>query len=370
MNGTGGSAIGSAPASPHGALRIDVALSPTGEADQRGAAKAAERSGYDGLWVGEITHDPFLMLSLAATATERLELGTSVALALARSPMTLAVSANDLQAISGGRFRLGLGSQVKAHITRRFAMPWSRPATRMREFVLAMRAIWDCWAGDRGQGPELNFRGEFYRLSLMPPQFVPRKHGFGPPPVLLAAVGTAMTETAAEVADGLLCHGFTTVRYLEEVTLPALRRGRDGCLDGFDVVGHPMMVTGRTERDMAAAAATVRAQIAFYASTPAYRPVLEVHGWAGLGEELHRLSRLGRWAEMPGLVDDTVLATFAVIGEPQAVAAELTRRYRRLFTRCVLHTAYDLGPDVFAEIADGVRSGAGLRDESPAGAGS
>ena len=335
---------------------IDVALPPAGDVDQREAARAAEQSGYDGLWVGEITHDPFLMLSLAATATRRIELGTSVALALARSPMTLAVTANDLQALSGGRLRIGLGSQVKAHITRRFGMPWSRPAARMRVFVLALRAIWDCWAAEPGHGRTLDFRGEFYQLSLMPPQFVPPRHRFGPPPVLLAAVGPAMTRAAAEVADGLLCHGFTTARYLEEVTLPALRQGRGGSLDGFDVVGHPMLVTGRTEREMDAAAAAVRAQIAFYASTPAYRPVLAVHGWQELGEELHRLSRLGRWAEMPGLVDDSVLAAFAVIGQPQAVAAELRRRYGTLFTRCVLHAAYDPGPGVLDEIAERVRS--------------
>lgn len=368
MNGTGGRTAdgnGAAAAQSPG-LRIDVALPPAAHVDQRDAARTAERAGYDGLWVGEITHDPFLMLSLAATVTDRIDLGSSVALALARSPMTLAISANDLQAVSGGRFRLGLGSQVKAHITRRFGMPWSRPAARMREFVLAMRAIWDCWAGER----ELDFDGEFYRLSLMPPQFVPPAHGYGPPPVLLAAVGAAMTQTAAEVADGLLCHGFTTAAYLDEVTLPALRRSRDGGLDGFEVVGHPMIVTGRSEREMATATAEVRAQIAFYASTPAYRPVLAVHGWEELGEELHRLSRLGRWAEMPGLVDDTVLDAFAVTGEPRAVAAGLRRRYAGRFTRCVLHTAYDPGPGVLEEITERVRLDSGPLHSAPAGAGS
>ncbi len=352
--------------SPHRVPLIDVALPPGGDVDQRDAARAAERSGYDGLWVGEITHDPFLMLGLAATATERIGLGTSVALALARSPMTLAVTANDLQALTRGRLRLGLGSQVKAHITRRFAMPWSHPAAQLREFVLALRAIWDCWAGEAG---ELDFRGEFYRLSLMPPQFVPRRHPFGAPPVLLAAVGPAMTRVAAEVADGLLCHGFTTARYLEQVTVPALRQGRGGRLDGFDLVGHPMLVTGRTERELDAAAAEVRTQIAFYASTPAYRPVLAVHGWEDLGEELHRLSRAGRWAEMPGLVDDGVLDAFAVRGEPAAAAAELRRRYGTLFTRCVLHAAYDPGPGVLDEIAERVRADSDAQPPSPAEAG-
>lgn len=340
------------------APRVDVALSATAGTDQRPAAARAEAVGYDGLWVGEVAHDPFLQLTLAATVTQRIALGTSIALAFARSPMTLATTANDLQQISGGRLRLGLGTQVKAHITRRFSMPWSRPADRMREFVLALRAIWDCWAEAPGGGAKLDFAGEFYQFSLMPPQFVPPPNGYGPPPVLLAAVGSALTQVAGEVADGLVCHGFTTARYLREVTLPALHRGRAGSLEGFDVIGHPMIVTGRTEEELAAASDAVRAQIAFYASTPAYRGVLERHGWGGLGEELHGLSRQRRWAQLPGLVDDDVLAEFAVVGSPPAVAAELARRYTGLFTRWVLHTPYAVAPEVLDEIAVLLRSGA------------
>ena len=335
---------------------MDVALSATGATDQRTAAAHAEAAGYDGLWVGEVAHDPFLQLTLAATVTQRLELGTSIALAFARSPMTLATTANDLQQISGGRLRLGLGTQVKAHITRRFSMPWSRPADRMREFVLALRAIWGCWAAAPEGGAELDFAGEFYQFSLMPPQFVPPPNKYGPPPVLLAAVGPALTQVAGEVADGLVCHGFTTARYLHEVTLPALRRGHAGSIEGLEVIGHPMIVTGRTEEELTVAIDTVRAQIAFYASTPAYRGVLERHGWGGLGEELHELSRQRRWAELPGLIGDDVLAEFAVVGSPPAVAAELARRYTGLFTRCVLHTPYAAAPEVLDEIATLLRA--------------
>lgn len=345
-------------------MRIDTALAANREVDQREAARAAELEGFDGLWVGEVTHDPFVMHALAATVTERIELGTSIALALARNPMSLAVTANDLQAITKGRLVLGLGSQVKAHITRRFDMPWSRPAARMREFVLAMQAIWACWEEGEG-GAKLDFEGEFYTHTLMPPMFVPRPHDFGPPKVLLAAVGSAMTEAAGEVADGFICHGFTTPRYLSEVTLPALRRGRGGALDEFEVVGNPMIVTGRTEAEFASADRETRAQIAFYGSTPAYRPVLELHGWGELGDELHELSRQQRWGEMSGLVDDTVLAEFAVVGEPDAVGAELSRRYETLLTRCVLHAAYDIEDGTFAEVARGARS-EGATDGMPA----
>src|SRR6478609_390177 len=185
------------------------------------AAKEAEGAGYDGVWAAETSHDPFLSLLLAAEATERLELGTSIAVAFARNPMTTATTANDLQAYSGGRFILGLGSQIKPHITKRFSMEWSHPAPRMREFVLAMRAIWDCW----NNGTKLDFRGDFYTHTLMTPFFNPGPNPHGEPLVFLAGVGELMTEVAGETADGFLAHGFTTESYLREVTLPALEEG-------------------------------------------------------------------------------------------------------------------------------------------------
>jgi probable F420-dependent oxidoreductase len=339
-------------------MKLDAAIPPTSGIDQRRTARALEDAGFDGLWVGEITHDPLLMLTLAATATHRVRLGTSVALAFARNPMSLALAAYDLQAITEGRLHLGIGSQVKAHIVRRFSMPWASPAARMREFVQAMRAIWACWAAGGASGSTLDFHGDFYDYSLMPAFFVPQPNGFGTPPVLLAAVGSAMTEVAGEVADGVVLHSFTTPRYLTDVTIPALQRGRP-TLDGFDIVGHPMIITGRTERELETAKSVVRAQLAFYASTPAYRGVLDLHGWRALGEELHSLSRQGRWSEMTDLVDDTVLSEFSLIGEPAAVGRELVRQYGSVFTRCVLGTPYETDRDVLSAIADAARGTAG-----------
>ncbi|WP_181784816.1 TIGR03617 family F420-dependent LLM class oxidoreductase, partial [Pseudonocardia pini] len=299
-----------------------------------------------------------LALALAATVTERVDLGTSIALAFARNPMSLASTAHGLQALSGGRLQLGLGSQVKAHITRRFSMPWSQPAARMREYVLALRAIWASWA----DGTPLDFAGEFYTHTLMTPMFVPEPHGFGPPRILLAAVGSAMTATAGEVADGLLCHGFTTERYLREVTVPALERARGRALGGdFALVGSPMVVTGSTEQAFEGALRGARRQIAFYGSTPAYRGVLELHGWGALGEELHALSRQGEWERMATLVDDDVLGAFAVVGEPDAIAPELLRRYGDLFDRCSLYTPYEGDPTLLDEIARRVRAGSVVR---------
>lgn len=220
-------------------MRIDTPLSvTTASADTRPAAAEAERAGYAGVWTSEVRHDPFIAVALAASVTERIELGTAIALAFARSPMTTAMQANDLQMLSQGRLLLGLGSQIRAHITRRFSMPWSHPAPRMREYILAMRAIWECW----NNGSKLDFRGDFYSHTLMTPFFNPGPNPYGAPRVLLAGVGAAMTRVAGEVADGFLCHGFTTERYLREVTLPAL--GRTGA--GFEVSGSPLVVTGRT----------------------------------------------------------------------------------------------------------------------------
>ncbi|MGH9067119.1 MAG: LLM class F420-dependent oxidoreductase, partial [Acidimicrobiales bacterium] len=276
------------------------------------AAAGAEAVGYDGVWSPETGHDPFLPLTIAAEHTETLELGTGIAVAFARNPMNLAMVANDLQAYSKGRFLLGLGSQIKPHIEKRFSMPWSHPAPRMRELILAMRAIWRSWH----EGEALAFRGEFYTHTLMTPFFDPGPNPYGPPKVLLAAVGGRMTEVAGEVADGILVHGFTTEAYLRQVTMPALSRGmaRSGRRrEDFQVSYPGFVVTGTTDEEMAEAAKGVRAQIAFYGSTPAYRPVLELHGWGDLQTELNTLSKQGRWAEMGDLVTDEMLEAFAVV---------------------------------------------------------
>jgi probable F420-dependent oxidoreductase len=301
----------------------------------------AERVGYDGVWSTEVSRDPFLPLLLAAERSRTLSLGTAVAIAFARNPMTVAVTANDLHTFSRGRFVLGLGSQVKAHITHRFGMPWSAPAARMREFVQALRAIWASWQ----DGDRLVFRGDFYRHTLMTPMFRPPPHPWGTPPVLLAAVGPLMTLTAAEVADGLIVHGLTTERYLREVTLPQVQEGlaTSGRERAAFTVSYPGLVaTGADEVEFEAAMHAVRKQIAFYGATPGYRAVLDLHGLGDLHTELHRLSKAGDWETMSGLVDDSVLATFAVTGEPDRVGAEIRRRFGGLVDRFTLFTPYPL----------------------------
>jgi probable F420-dependent oxidoreductase len=309
-------------------------------------AREAEEAGYSGVWSAETSHDPFLPLALAAERTETIELGTSIAVAFARNPMLLANTAWDLQALSKGRFVLGLGSQIRPHITKRFSMPWSHPAARMRELILAVRAIWDCWLN----GTRLEFRGEFYTHTLMTPFFSPSADdlaGFGPPKILLAGVGERMTEVAGEVADGFICHGFTTERYLRDVTLPALERGRAKAgttMDGFEIVGPSFVVTGADEAELATATAGTRQQIAFYGSTPAYRGVLDVHGWGGLQDELNSLSKQGRWVEMGELIDDDVLNTFAVVGAPEDIAPELRRRYGDIIQRISFYAPYKTDP--------------------------
>jgi probable F420-dependent oxidoreductase len=312
-------------------------------------AALQEARGYDGIWVPETSHDPFLPLMLAAEHTERLDLGTAIAVAFARNPMTLAQVSWDLQAVSHGRFILGLGSQIKAHITRRFSMPWSSPAARMREMILAIRAIWESWA----QGTKLDFRGDFYSHTLMTPFFNPGPNPHGDARIFLAGVGERMTRVAGEVADGFLCHGFTTRQYLDEVTLPNLAKGRAKAgtsMDGFQLAGPMFVVTGRDETEMADAAKGVKGQIAFYGSTPAYRPVLELHGWGELQDELNRLSKQGRWAEMGDLIDDGMLATFAVVAPLDEVAGALKDRWGDVLHRLSFYTPYETDRDQWDEV--------------------
>jgi probable F420-dependent oxidoreductase len=310
----------------------------------------ARRLGLDGVWTTETSHDPFLPLLLAARHAPGMTVGTAVAVAFARNPMTLAVTANDLHAMSGGRFVLGLGSQVPSHITHRFSMPWSAPAARMREFVLALRAIWASWQ----TGERLHFKGDFYTHTLMPPLFRPDPNPHGTPSVVLAAVGPRMTKVAAEVADGLLVHSLTSERYFREVTRPQLA----GHGPRFTVCHPGLVATGVDEPAFTTAVAQVRKQIAFYAATPAYRAVLDLHGWGDLHTELHRLSRRGDWDTMTGLVDDTVLGTFAVVGAPAAAGAEIARRYAHLVDRFTLYTPYDLDEESRATVVAAVRDAA------------
>ena len=301
-----------------------------------------EELGYDGAFTAETSHDPFLPLAIAAEHTDRIQLGTSIAVAFARNPMTLANIGHDLQVLSKGRFVLGLGSQIKPHIEKRFSMPWSHPAARMRELVLATRAIWACW----NEGEPLSFRGDFYQHTLMTPLFQPGASPYGPPKVFLAAVGELMTEVAGEVADGLLLHGFTTERYVREVTLPALERGlkRAGKQrSDIELAGPLFVITGENEEAMAAAVDGAKRRIGFYGSTPAYRPVLDLHGWGDLQDELNVLSKQGKWAEMGELIDDDVLRPFAVIAPPDEVPRALIERYGEIVDR--VHFSVPAGTD-------------------------
>ena len=319
-------------------------------------ARRAEAEGFDGVFTAETSHDPFFPLVLAAEHTSTLELGTGIAVAFARNPMTMANIGWDLQRFSGGRLMLGLGSQIKPHITRRFSMPWSSPAARMREFVLAMRAIWAAWAGEA----KLDFNGDFYQHTLMTPFFNPGPIPEGPPRVFLAAVGERMTEVVGEVCDGMLVHGFTTERYLREVTLPALERGTAKAgrsLADVELSLPAFVVTGHDEASMDAAAAGVRQQIAFYGSTPAYRGVLELHGWGDLQGELNVLSKEGRWKEMGALIDDEILATFAVVAEPQDVAAGLLSRFGDVVGRLSFYAPYAAPEGFWAPVVADLKAG-------------
>lgn len=324
-------------------MRVDDKLMVESLSQIKQAAQDTEASGYSGMWSSESKHDPFLPLMTAAEHTERIELGTCIAVAFARSPMTLAYTSWDLQNFSDGRFVLGLGSQVKPHIERRFSMPWGRPAARMREMVSAIRTIWSSWdTGDR-----LNFSGDFYEHTLMTPFFSPGTLTQGPPKVVLAAVGNAMCEVVGEVCDGIFLHGFTTERYIREVTLPAIARGAEKAgrdPSEIEVFGLPLIATGSTQEQMDTAIKGVRDQIAFYGSTPTYRGVLELHGWGDLGDELHQLSLRKddeqRWSKMGDLIDDEVLNTFAVVGEPGVVGATLLDRFGDVMDRLQFYAPY------------------------------
>ncbi|MBU6337934.1 MAG: TIGR03617 family F420-dependent LLM class oxidoreductase [Acidobacteria bacterium] len=312
-------------------------------ADAVGQAAEAEQAGFDTWWATETKSDVFLSAAAGAAETGSIRVGTGIAVALARNPMLVAVQANDIQAHSGGRFALGLGAQIKPHIERRFSMDYSSPAARMREFILAVRAIWKAWE----ESSPLEFEGEFYTHNLMTPMFDPGPNPHGNPPVQLAAVGPLMTETAGEVADGVAVHGFCTERYLREVQLPAMERGREKvgkAMEGFEINTPGFPVIGDTEEEIAAGIAAAKSQIGFYGSTPAYRPVLELEGWGELGEELTRLSKSDGWGAMPELIDDEVLAAFTVIGTPEEAGAELRERYGDVATRVVLASGQVTAP--------------------------
>jgi probable F420-dependent oxidoreductase len=334
-------------------MLIDAAAHISGTpADVEAAAVAAEAEGYDGFGVAETKHDAFVSLALAARATTSITLQSGIAVAFARNPMNLAMLANDIQLTGGGRFQLGLGSQVRPHIERRFSMPWSHPAARMEEFIAAIRAIWSSWA----TGEKLAFRGQFYQHTLMTGFFNPGPNPHGNPPIFLAAVGELMTGVAGRVADGMLCHSFTTETYVRERTMPALRAAR-GNLDSFTVCLPVLAAIASDDKALANAEAAVRAQIAFYGSTPAYRPVLDLHGWGELHGQLNQLSRRQEWAEMGKLITDDVLDAFAVRGTPAQVAAKVHQRFGDVVDRISLYTPHQPDEAERLAVAAALRAG-------------
>jgi len=293
--------------------------------DSRESFSLLEEIGYDGAFSFEAKHDPFLPLVLAAENTRKLRLGTAIAIAFARNPMNLANLAYGLQSISEGRFILGLGSQVRPHIVNRFSMPWSHPARRMREIVLAIKAIFARW---EGLAP-LDFRGEFYRHTLMIPAFDPGPNPFGPPPIYTAGVGPLMTEVAGEVADGFFGHPFNSRESLLAHVVPAIERGlaKSGrTRSDIDMIFATLTVTADTEEEFERVKLAARKQLAFYGSTPAYRLTLDQHGWGDLHLELNRMSKQNRWEEMTDLIDDEVLETIAVVGPRKEIAGKLRAR--------------------------------------------
>lgn len=338
-------------------MKIDAPLLGSPLASAAGLARTHAQAGFDGVFTFDGPHDPFSSLALAAEHTG-LDIATGVAIALARNPMTVAQVAHDLQSFSGGRFTLGLGSQVRAHVEHRFSMPWERPVSRMKEFVAALRAIFACWNDDA----PLRFEGEFYSHTLMPPLLRPSPCEHGAPPILLAGVGRRMLEAAGEVADGCVIHPFHSQRYLDDFALPAIAAGharRGDAVAGreFVTVAQVLVVTGANDAEMSAAREAVRAQIAFYASTPAYRPVLQAEGQGELQGELRSLTKQGRWAEMAELVGDAMLDRHAVVGSPEAAGRELRRRYQGRATRVSLATPMLLSSTAASRLVAGFREG-------------
>ena len=335
-------------------MLVDTLLS--GLEDAADHARRLEELGVGGAFTFEGPHDPFTPLIVAAPATTSLALATNVAVAFPRNPVQLAHQAYDLQLLSRGRFTLGLGSQIRAQVEKRYGAAFDRPIARMRELVGALRAIFASWE----TGGRLDFRGEFTSHTLMPPIFNPGPHPFGMPPIALGGLGPQMVALAAEVADGLLVMPFNTARHFRQCTLPAIEvgLGRAGRKRSeLTVTGEVIVCCGRDDREMEAARSAGRWLLAFYASTPAYRPVLEAEGWESLQPELNELSKSGRWGEMAQTIDDTMLATLAAVGSPKEVAADIGDRFADRVDRVAFYTPAQVADDTLGELVDAFGAG-------------
>lgn len=325
-------------------MKLDAALMVDTQhlGDAARIAQAAEQIGFAGLWTQETQHNPFIPLTLAAPATSRIELGTGVAIAFPRSPMVTAQIAWDLQALSGGRFVLGLGTQVKPHIERRFGMPWEAPLAKLRDYIQALRAIWGSWQS----GARLSHRGKFYEHTLMTPFFNPGPIQHPHIPIYIAGVNEGLAHLAGELCDGFHVHPFHSVAYLEQIVRPQVAAGAaeaGRALADLALTSSVFVITGPDQATMENMRQAVRQQLAFYASTPTYRVVLECHGWVAVGEQLSRMAKDGDWAEMGRLISDEMLEVFAVEAPLHQLGAALKRRYRGRLDRIALYLPYQPG---------------------------
>ena len=320
------------------------------------AARDLEAQGFDCAISYEGPHDPFFPLAMAAKETEKIELATGVAIAFARNPMICAQIANDLQLLSKGRFILGLGSQIKPHIEKRFSQPWSAPAARMREFALAIRAIWASWY----EGAKLDFRGEHYTHTLMTPVFNPGPNPHGAPKIFLAAVGPKMVEVTGEVADGFFVHPLHTPSFIQGVTLPAIERGLAKAgrkRDDFEISCQTIIAVGETDEALEKARQGAKAQLSFYGSTPAYSVVLDHHGWMDTHYELNKMSKQGKWLEMVNLITDEMLDEIIVSGSASEVGAKVRARNDAFAERTTLVLYNQSGDDAVRDIVSGIHAG-------------
>lgn len=319
------------------------------------AARSAEAAGFDIVQSLELGNDPFAPLVAASLGTERIELTTSIAVAFPRSPTVMAAQAWDLQANSRGRFSLGIGSQVRGHNERRFGVAWSAPAPRLRDYVRAMRAVWRTWE----TGEKLSFQSDHYKLSLMTPDFSPKPSGLAMVPVSVAAVGGAMLRVAGEVCDGVRLHPIATRRYVEEIALPAIEHGmrRSGrSRSAFEIHGGGFVATGADEADVAKSIEWVRSRVAFYASTPAYRPILALHGLEDLHERLYRMSVDRRWREMPAEVPDDFVRTVAACGTYREIVPAIRERFAGVADTVEINFPADAPADAVADIVTAVQA--------------
>lgn len=320
-------------------MKIDTALFVHDLNEVPAAARKAEELGFDGIWTQDTQHNPLFPLVLAAEHTERLALGTAILVAFARSPMDVAYQAWDLAQMSRGRLILGLGTQVKPHIERRFSMPWDAPVPKLREYVHALHAIWHSWQ----TGEKLNFRGDYYTFTLMSPFFNPGPIDYPDIPIYLAGVNEGLCRLAGELADGFHLHPYHSVKYVEERVFPWIEAGATSqgrSLDDVAITTTVFVVTGDTEADIEAATPAVRQQIAFYASTPTYRTIMEVHGWDDVAEELSKLARRQKWEQMGGLITDEMLHAFAVVAPRDELATAVRARYDGILDRVTYYSEF------------------------------